>query len=232
MKRRKNSSTSSSSIPGTWGAAPLRRTACVVLMLTTALPCSSTRRVKSGSSRTAWADARVEKRTSQAAVAVLTAFILSLSQKARSGLAILDCVGDALHARRRRFADYGHHVIGDLSCIDMDGAHAGKARPHRVAASLERLDENRYRRQTVRINHLPRRARLADPALELDHLVEARQLARQSPAGEPGRRRRRVLHAPALRDEARAHHLARHRADGELREGELLDPLVRRVDGD
>jgi hypothetical protein len=52
MKRRKNSSTSSSSMPGTCGTAPCaRRTACVVLMLTTALPCSSTSRVKSGSSR-------------------------------------------------------------------------------------------------------------------------------------------------------------------------------------
>ena len=49
MKRRKNSSTSSSSIPGTCGTAAERRTACVVLMLTTALPCSSTSRVKSGS---------------------------------------------------------------------------------------------------------------------------------------------------------------------------------------
>src|SRR2546425_3282074 len=46
IKRRKNSWISSSSMPGICGSALVRRTACVVLMLTTALPCSSTRRVK------------------------------------------------------------------------------------------------------------------------------------------------------------------------------------------
>ena len=78
MKRRKNSSTSSSSIPGTWGVAPLRRTAWVVLMLTTALPWSSTRRVKSGSSRTACANALAQKTASQRLTHALTTFILYL----------------------------------------------------------------------------------------------------------------------------------------------------------
>jgi len=40
-------------MPGTCGSAALRRTACVVLMFTTAFPWSSTTLVKSGKSRCA-----------------------------------------------------------------------------------------------------------------------------------------------------------------------------------
>src|SRR5574339_387988 len=196
MKRRKNSSTSSSSMPGTCGTAPLRRTAWVVLMLTTALPCSSTSRVKSGSSRTACAAAMEEKTTSQAAVSVFTAFIFCLSPGARSGLAILDRVGDALHAHRRRLAYHGHHVVGNLARIDVDGAHARKPGARRLALRFQRLDEHRDRRHAVGIHHLAGRARLAEPALQLDDLLEAGQLLRQPPAGELRRRGGRVLDAP------------------------------------
>src|SRR5688572_15733559 len=155
MKRRKNSSTSSSSMPGTCGAAPLRRTACVVLMLTTALPWSSTRRVKSGSSRTACANAMVENRTSQAAVTALAAFMFLFSRESLLLLlrpAVFHRVGDALHAGRRCLAHHGHHVVRDLARVDVDRAHAGEPGAHRVAASIERLDEHRYRREAVRVH--------------------------------------------------------------------------------
>src|SRR5687768_14259011 len=138
MKRRKNSSTSSSSIPGTCGALPVRRGACVVLMFTTALPWSSTRRVKSGSSRTACAAAATLNEASHKASSALTAFILCSLRLLRT--AVLYGIGDALHARRRCFAHHGDHVIGHLPRVDMDGAHASKPGAHRVAAAFERLD--------------------------------------------------------------------------------------------
>src|ERR687896_1189215 len=157
MKRRKNSSISSSSRPGPWGTAPPpRRTACVVLMLTTALPCSSTRRVKSGSSRTACAIAEAQKAASHRVTKAFTTFIFVSRKLLRP--AILYRVGDALHARRRGLADHRHHVIGDLARIDMDGPHAGEAGAHRIAPAFERFDENRDRRQAVRVHHLARRA--------------------------------------------------------------------------
>src|ERR1700741_2332001 len=175
MKRRKNSSTSSSSIPGTWGVAPLRRTACVVLMLTTALPWSSTRRVKSGSSRTACANALAQKTASQRLTHALTTFILDLPKPVYGlRLAILDRVGDALHASGRRLADHGHHVVGDFARINVDRAHAGKPGAHRIAASFERLDEHRHRSEAVRVDDPPPRAGFAQPALQLDDLVKAR----------------------------------------------------------
>src|SRR6185436_14490723 len=172
MKRRKNSSTSSSSMPGTCGAAPLRRTACVVLMLTTALPCSSTRRVKSGSSR-ACGSTRVlntaSKKVTTGVTAALTAFIFDLPKLLRT---ILHCVGDALHARRGRLTHHGHHVIGDFAGIHVDRAHACHPRAHRLDPAFDRLDEHRDRGQAVRVDHLRRRARIAQPALELHHLLE------------------------------------------------------------
>src|SRR5688572_1184666 len=221
MKRRKNSSTSSSSMPGTCGTAPLRRTACVVLMLTTALPWSSTRRVKSGSSRTC-AVATAQKAASHRVATALTTFIL-ISPKPLLRSAIFDCIGDALHARGWRLAHHGHHVIGDFAGIDMDCAHACKPRAHWIAAAFERFDEYRDRGQAVGIHHLAGGTRLADAALELDHLVEAGQLAREAPAGETRRRGGRVLDAPFARGVPGAHHVARHPAEGELREAELLD---------
>src|SRR5688572_14487350 len=170
MKRRKNSSTSSSSMPGTCGAAPGRRTACVVLMFTTALPWSSTRRVKSGSSRTACAAASVETRTSQTAVAALAAFIFcspkALLFQCSLRLAVLDCVGDALHAARGRFTNYRNHVIRNLSSIDVDRAHAGQAGAHRLAAPFHRFDEHRDRGKAVGIDHLAGGARLPQAPLQ------------------------------------------------------------------
>src|SRR5438874_1510456 len=116
MKRRKNSWISSSSMPGICGSALVRRTACVVLMLTTALPCSSTRRVKSGS-----------------------------------------------------------------TCV--------------CASTVI-------------------------------------QLAAELPAGEARRRGSAVLDAPAAGGLPRLHHVAAHRADGELREHELLDRVAARIERD
>src|SRR5207237_7546229 len=110
MKRRKNSSTSSSSMPGTCGRAAVRRTACVVLMLTTALPWSSTRRVKSGRSRCACA-ARQNTASHRAATALI---VLIYGLLEFLWTTIFNCVGDALHARRRCFAHDGHHVVRDL----------------------------------------------------------------------------------------------------------------------
>src|SRR2546430_12625430 len=137
MKRRKNSRTSSSSIPGTCGSAPVRRTACVVLMLTTALPWSSTRRVKSGRSRCAWACAAMQKAASHRAATALIVLMQSLLEFLRPS--VFDGIGDALHARRRCFAHDGHHVIGDLAGINMDRAQAREDGTRRLAARLPRL---------------------------------------------------------------------------------------------
>src|SRR4051812_42965468 len=202
-KRRKNSITSSSSIPGTCGKA-LRRAAWVVLMLTTELPCSSTNRVKSGSSR-AWAKTLRQKAASQRPARDLTARIgespISWLRCVPALLrtAELDGIGNALHARRRRFPDHGNHVLRHFLGIDMDGAHARQPRPHRVAAPFQRLDEHGHRRQAVRVNDLADRACLAQAALELGDFAEARQFARQPPPAQAGRDCLGVLHPPALR---------------------------------
>src|SRR2546425_5267311 len=149
MKRRKNSRTSSSSIPGTCGSAPVRRTACVVLMFTTALPWSSTRRVKSGKSRCAWA--ATQNTASHRAARALIVLILSLLEFLGPQLwpAVLDSIGDALHARRGCFAHDGHHMIGDLAGIDMDRAEAREPGARRLAARLQRLGGPRDRGQGV-----------------------------------------------------------------------------------
>src|SRR5437773_10894418 len=141
MKRRKNSRTSSSSIPGTCGSAPVRRTACVVLMLTTALPWSSTRRVKSGRSRCACACAARQKAASHRAARALIVRMQSLLVFLRPP--IFDGIGNALHARRGCFAHDGHHMVRDFAGIDVDGAEAREAGACRVAARLQRLDEYR-----------------------------------------------------------------------------------------
>src|SRR5438552_90886 len=181
MKRRKNSSTSSSSIPGTCGSAPVRRTACVVLMFTTALPCSSTRRVKSGRSRCAWA-AR-QKAASHSVASALMVLIYSLLEFLRPP--IFDGICDALHARRGRLAHDGHHMVRHLACIDVDRAEARKAGARRLAARLQRFDEHRDGGEAIGIDHLADRVRFAHAARELNHLVEAGQLGREAPAGEP-----------------------------------------------
>src|SRR3954451_19315821 len=142
MKRRKNSSTSSSSMPGTCGSAVGRRTACVVLMLTTALPCSSTRRVKSGSC--AWA-ASEKAASHSAAMALRVVMFLSWFL----GTPILHRIGDSLHACGRCFPHDGHHMVRDLAGIDMDRAQAGKPGALRLAVRRERLDEHRYGGEAV-----------------------------------------------------------------------------------
>src|SRR5207237_9903640 len=105
MNRRKNSSTSSSSMPGTCGSEVGRRTACVVLMLTTALPWSSTRRVKSGSCACA---ASENAASHSAAMALRVVMFLSWFL----GTPILHRIGDALHACGGGVAPDGHHVVG------------------------------------------------------------------------------------------------------------------------
>src|ERR1700682_3467735 len=157
MKRRKNSWISSSSMPGTCGKAP-RRTAWVVLMFTTAFPCSSTRRVKSGKP-CVWASAVAQNAASHRAgralrtrmFDLLMIFYLSLLLRA----AVFDRIRNALHAHGWRFSDHCHPVVGHFAGIDVDGAHAGE--PRRGAAALERFDEHRDRRQAIRIHHLPDR---------------------------------------------------------------------------
>src|SRR2546421_7381701 len=166
MKRRKNSSTSSSSMPGTCGMAPVRRTACVVLMLTTALPCSSTTRVKSGRSR--WATAAMLNAASHRAASALIVLIRVSFSFLRPP--IFDGIPYALHAGRRRFADDRDHVVRHLSRIDMDRAQARETGARRFAAPAERFDEHRHRRQAIGVHDLSYRLRLAQPARELDYL--------------------------------------------------------------
>src|SRR6266446_10688994 len=230
MKRRKNSWISSSSMPGICGSAAVRRTACVVLILTTVLPCSSTRRVKSGSTcvcaRTVIQDAASHSVTSPLRTRIV-APCLSLVRTTK-----FDRVSDALHAHRWRLPNHGHHVIRDLASIDVDRAHAREPGAHRIASARERLDEHRHRRETVRIHQLPDRPRLAEPALELAHLVKAGKLAAELPAGAARRRRSAVLDAPAAGVLPGPHHVAAHRADGELREHELLDRVAARIERD
>src|SRR6185503_18434101 len=154
------------SMPGTCGSAPLRRTAWVVLMLTTALPWSSTRRVKSGSC--ACAAATVPKAIShRAAKPLIVCIICWFSRIVLLRTAELYRVGDALHAHRRRLADHGNHVIRDFASIDIYGADAGQPGAHRLAPAFQRLDEYRHSGEPVGIDHLPHRPRLAEPALEL-----------------------------------------------------------------
>src|SRR3954470_24990458 len=154
MKRRKNSWISSSSMPGTCGSA-LRRTACVVLMFTTAFPCSSTRRVKSG--RTwVWASATAQNAVSQRPATALTtriASLLKLCSLLRA--AVFHRIRDALHARRGRLAHHGDPVLRHLASIDVHRAHAGEAGAG--AAPVERLEEHGNGRETVRVRPLPHR---------------------------------------------------------------------------
>src|ERR1051325_9130200 len=136
MKRRKNSSTSSSSMPGTCGREVGRRTACVVLMLTTALPWSSTSRVKSGSCACA---ASENAASHSAAMPLRVVMFLSWFL----GSPILHRIGNALHAGGRCFAHDGHHVVRHFAGIDVDGAEARKPGPQRLALRSERIAEDR-----------------------------------------------------------------------------------------
>src|ERR1700716_17905 len=108
-------------------------------------------------------------------------------------------------------------------------AAGGSGETHNAPA---RLDEHRSRRETVRIHQLPDRPRLAEPALELAHLVKAGKLAAELPAGEARRRRSAVLDAPAAGVLPGPHHVAAHRADDQLREHELLDRVAARIERD
>src|SRR5690349_13039177 len=184
MKRRKNSWISSSSSPGTCGTAALRRTDCVVLMFTTALPCSSTMREKSGRiCCPACAIAAAQNAASHRAAKALSTRMCPSPGGCFSLLMrpVFDRVGDALHADRGRLAHHRDHVVRDLAGVDVDRAHAGEAGARRAA--LERLDEHRHRGDAVGIHHLADGLRL-ELALELHDLAEARQLGMQAPAGE------------------------------------------------
>src|SRR5260221_13929166 len=124
MRRRRIPSPFWSSMRGTCGRGRVvRRTACVVLMLTTALPCSSTRRVKSGSSRCACAER--QKAASHRAARALIVLIYGLLKFLWT--TILNCIGDALHARRGRLAHDGHHMVRHLARVDVDRAEARQA---------------------------------------------------------------------------------------------------------
>src|SRR3954470_14418234 len=220
MKRRKNSWISSSSMPGTCGSV-LRRTACVVLMFTTAFPCSSTRRVKSG--RTwVWARATAQNAASQRPATALTTRIASLLKMCSLlRTVVFDRIGDALHARGGRLAHYGDHVVCHLASIDVDRSHARESGSG--AAPVEGLDEHGNGRETVRVHHLAHRLGFAHATLELHDLLEARQLGAQAPASQARGRRRGILDAPgAGASVTRAHHLARHVDQRELREHKLL----------
>ena len=99
-----------------------------------------------------------------------------------------------------------------------------------VAASLERLDEDRNRGEAVGIHHLAGGARLAQAALGSVTLwnPEARRRgpSRQGAPGGLG-----ILDAPVLHRVPRPHHVARDVAEAELRERELLDVAPRGIDG-
>src|SRR5262245_8821467 len=164
MKRRKNSWISSSSMPGTCGTAgvAVRRADCVVLMLTTAAPCSSTRRVKSGSSRT-WASAGPEA-TNASRTNHRLGFIRVLSLLGALGF---DAVGDAPYARRGCFANHRHEVVRHFTCVDIERAEIRHPGAHELAALAQRLDEDRYRGQAVGVDHLPDDQRFAQLAAHL-----------------------------------------------------------------
>jgi len=70
------------------------------------------------------------------------------------------------------------------------------------------------------------------PSRRLSSLVKAGQLAAELPAGEARRRGSAVLDAPAAGGLPGLHHVAAHRADGELREHELLDRVAARIERD
>src|SRR5438876_3802989 len=148
MKRRKNSNTSSSSMPGICGSAAVRRTACVVLMLTTALPCSSTTRVKSGRSLCASA-ARLNAASHRAARALIV-FICSLLEFLWPP--VFDGIGNALHARRGRLAHDRHHMICHFARIDVNRTEAREAGACRLAARLQRLDKHGHGREAVGVD--------------------------------------------------------------------------------
>src|ERR1051326_2812861 len=142
-------------------------------------------------------------------------------------------VGDSLHADGRGLPDHRDHVVCDFARIDVDGPHASKARrsvapalvdgPHAskarrsVAPALQGLDEYRHRGEPVGEHHLPGGAGLAEAALELDDLVEPRQLGGEPPAGEAGRGGPGILDAPVLPFVAGAHHVAGGVAGGARR---------------
>src|SRR3954469_15064013 len=167
MKRRKNSRTSSSSIPGTCGSAALRRTAWVVLMLTTAFPWSSTTRVKSGRSRCAYAATQnaASHRAARALIVLISTLLVFLRPS------IFDGVRNTLHAGRGRLADDRHHMVRDLARIDVDRAEAREPRARRISPALQGLDEDRYRREAIGVHHLADGLRFHAP-LELHHLLE------------------------------------------------------------
>src|SRR5919204_1136782 len=217
MERRENSSPSSSSMPGTCGSELGRRAACVVLMLTTALPCSSTRRVKSGSCACACA---ASENTASHSAATPLRVVMFLSWVL--GTPILHRIGNALHTCGGCFAYDGHHVVRDLAGIDMNGAEAGEPGARRLALRRERLDENRHRRGPVGEDELSHGLRFAHAPRELDYLVEPRQFRVEAPARQARRRRRRLFHAPVGRGMARLHHVRGDASDEELRKRELL----------
>src|ERR1051326_7762913 len=139
-------------------------------------------------------------------------------------------VGDSLHADGRGLPDHRDHVVCDFARIDVDGPHASKAR-RSVAPALQGLDEYRHRGEPVGEHHLPGGAGLAEAALELDDLVEPRQLGGEPPAGGAGRGGPGILDAPVLPFVAGAHHVAGDVAGGELREHQRLDAMSGGVDG-
>src|SRR5690349_17871868 len=195
MKRRKNSWISSSSRPGTCGSAWVRRTACVVLMLTTAAPCSSTSRVKSGRSRLcarAAAQNAASHRAATAFIVCMNPLLSPLAGRLLNGGPIRHGFGYALHACRGRLAHDGDAMVGEFASIDVDrpeARHPGAA----FLPRLQRLDEDRHRGKPVRVHELAHRARLAHAALELHHLAEAGQLGIDAPAFQACRNRIGIL---------------------------------------
>src|SRR5436190_22171664 len=105
-------------------------------------------------------------------------------------------------------------MVRHLPRIDMNRTHARHPRALRLASPLERLDEHRYRRETVGIHDWSDRLRLTQPARQLDDLMEARQLARQGPAREARGLRLGILDPEIGAGMARLHALGRDVTEG------------------